>query len=239
VIATSRFCFLVLALASCSRAAESPPPPAGEVLPLARSESPKEQPCAVTVDSDSAEVLLESGQLAVPHLTDETNHEEVTLESDAAGRSLHVQSKTKSEVVRAPGRIKVSVPPGCDVEVTSMSAGIGIADFGCTRLEVSSMSGDISAAAVGSQHTVLKSMSGNVRVTAAVATGAHLLRSMSGNVTVQPSPGSTVRLTVVSEKSFAVLNAESVRSGKLEAVVGTGTASMEARSVSGTVKARY
>jgi len=129
------------------------------------------------------------------------------------------------------------------VEIESVSGEVLVMDIEADELTVSSVSGDVRLQGVSSQRASLESVSGDLEYTGTIrASGRYDFQSHSGNVllTIGEGVGFELEASTFSgevESDFTLkTTSRAKKGGRLSAVVGDGSAFIEATTFSGDVR---
>lgn len=187
--------------------------------------------------STEVEVRSVSGDVYVNGVEGETSVQSVSGEVQVTDTPSLVRAKSVSgdvEVQRARS--------DDDLEIASVSGEVTLSDVEAEELDVSSVSGDVSMDSVACDEGEFDSVSGNIHYTGRITDGGQYeFKSHSGNViiTIGDDVGFELEANTFSgavESDFAMkVSARGERGRNLTAVVGDGSAVIEATTFSGNV----
>jgi len=181
-----------------------------------------------------------SGSVLVTGVAGAANAQSVSGDVRVTDVSELVQAKSVSgnvEVLRARSRRHA--------DIESVSGEVLVEDIEADELTVSSVSGDVRLQGVSSQRASLESVSGDLEYTGSIAaSGRYDFQSHSGDVvlTIGDQVGFELEASTFSgeiESDFTLKTTSRAQKGRrLSAVVGDGSAVIEASTFSGDVRIR-
>ena len=184
------------------------------------------------------EIQSVSGSVVITGIDGTANAQSVSGDVRVEGVSDLVQAKSVSgnvEVLRARS--------GRHAQIESVSGEVLVRDIEASELTVSSVSGDVVLDGVKSKRASLESVSGNLEYTGAIApSGRYNFSAHSGDVvlTIGDSVGFELEASTFSgeiESEFTLKSTSRAQKGRrLSAVVGDGSAFIEASTFSGDVR---
>jgi DUF4097 and DUF4098 domain-containing protein YvlB len=185
------------------------------------------------------EIQSVSGNVTLAGVEGVANAQSVSGDVRVTDVSELVQAKSVSggvEVRRARS--------GRHAEIESVSGNLFVEDIEAGELTVSSVSGDVWIDRGSSRRASLKSVSGDLEYTGAITSGGRYeFQSHSGDVvvTLGEEVGFELEASTFSgeiESDFTLKTTSRVQKGRLSAVVGDGSAVIEASTFSGDVEIR-
>ena len=184
------------------------------------------------------EIQSVSGSIVVVGVDGTANVQSVSGDVRVEGVADLVQAKSVSgnvEVLRARS--------GRHAQIESVSGEVLVREIEASELTVSSVSGDVVLDGVTSKRASLESVSGNLEYTGSIApSGRYNFSAHSGDVvlTIGDSVGFELEASTFSgeiESEFTLKDTSRVKKGRqISAVVGDGSAFIEASTFSGDVR---
>jgi DUF4097 and DUF4098 domain-containing protein YvlB len=185
------------------------------------------------------EIQSVSGSVTVAGIDGVANVQSVSGDVRATDVSDLVQAKSVSgsvEVRRARS--------SRHADIESVSGSVVVAEIDAGELTVSSVSGDVSIDEVSSRRASIESVSGDLEYTGTITSGGRYdFQSHSGDVilTIGDEVGFELEASTFSgeiESDFTLKTTSRTEKGRLSAVVGDGSAYIEASTFSGDVRLR-
>jgi DUF4097 and DUF4098 domain-containing protein YvlB len=185
------------------------------------------------------EIQSVSGSVTLAGVEGTANAQSVSGDVRVSDASDLVQAKSVS------GNVEVRrARSSRHAEIESVSGDVFVEDIDAGELTVSSVSGDLWIDRASSRRASLKSVSGEIEYTGAIASGGRYeFQSHSGDVvlTLGDEVGFELEASTFSgeiESDFTLKTTSRMQKGRLSAVVGDGSAFIEASTFSGDVQIR-
>lgn len=191
----------------------------------------------VAVENVAGKIEIQGWEKNEAHLTGMLGNSVDELEVDASRSRLEIKVVNRNEMSIDNTDLKLMVPFGVNINVSAVSADIGVSGLDNEKLKVFSVSGDLDISA-SSRRVSLESVSGSVDFSGYTARIS--AESVSGDLSLSGVSGEIAASTVSGDM---VLVAENVERGKLETVSGdaevecelSDNGSLKAESMSGDV----
>ncbi len=149
----------------------------------------------ISIENIAGEIIVQGWDRNEAHLTGELGKSVEELEIDASSSSLQIEVVNRNERNIDSTELKLMVPKGANVDISAVSADIGVSGLDNEKLTASSVSGDVEVD-VASLRVSIESVSGDVefsgqaqRISAESVSGDLELSGISGDISATAVSG--------------------------------------------------